>query len=1836
MPKKKPIDRRLKNLFEDVKPEQAPAELRPTPGNRVSEERRSHPSAEKSAAKVPQPSETVRPVSQSASALALAFQAGQNSWATLQVVDESEQRAWNQDEQLLVKQVADQLSLALENAGLFQETQARAEELSVLNEMGRELSTKLETTAIAEVVYRYTSRLMDTSNFFVALYDEKSEEKTYPLVIEEGQRIHLSPSKLGNGGFSDYIIRHKKLVFAPNDVLGYMKRLGIEFIPLNEDETPSQSWLGVPLLVGDRVLGLIAVQSVQKPNLYDAHDRDILATIASQAAIAVENARLFKETQLRVEETARLNRLATRVSATLDLQKSLQIIATEIADITSALHVGIALIDKAQNVLVLTADAPLDEQNKSIGIKIPIAGNPTAEPVIQNQTPLFINDALNHPATAGILEILKLRGTQSLFIWPIVAGRDVIGTLGIDFQDPNHQLPENQRNLINTILFQTSTSIQNARLFQEARRRAQETAALAEVGREISTTLDLETVLARIATYARDLFQAESSAVYLPEMEGASWRAISVVGAEAEEIKSDPIRAGEGILGNIVLQKSGQIVNDASSAVEALLVKGTVERAHDHIMGVPVLAGDRVAGLMAVWRAGEGQEFTPAELEFLTSLARQAAIAIQNASLFQNTQKSESELRALFASMNDVIIVYDKDGRYVRIAPTNPSLLVRPPDEMVGRKIREILPPDLHNSFMETIHEALTSNKTVKIEYPLNIAGNNLWFDANVSKLSEDQVFWVARDITDRKINELIQIAISQISESVLSSRTLDELLRSIHEAVKPLLPVNNFYIAQHDPATNWITFPYHADELDEDWAPRKLGRGLTSYVIRTGKPLRATPEILAELEAAGEVVNDGVRSLDWLGIPLRSKQVVSGVLAIQSYDPAVRITDQYTEILSVIAIQVASAIERFLAEREIQKFKLGIDRSDSAVFITDVEGIIQYTNPAFEKVYGFTNEEAIGNTPRILKSGVVPDEQYKYLWETLLAGGTVSGEITNKAKDGRLVPIAGTTSPILDESGKTVGFLAVHQDITERKLSEEALRESEARTRLILETAIDGFIAIDSHSVITEWNPQAAQIFGWNREEAVGQNLADLIIPESYRNAHRRGLEHYLATGEGPVLNQRIEITGLHRDGYIFPIELAIASIPSAGQSTFSAFVRNITERKLSEETLKRRNDYLAASSEIGRLVTSTLDLNTIFTRTVNLVSDRFGFYYAAIYIIEETGFNAVLREATGEAGEKMKAQRYSIVVGSRSIVGKVAESIEPLLVNDTDIEPLYLPNPYLLETRSEVAIPLRIGARIMGVIDIQSTEPHAFTTDDLSVLQSLADQVAVAIDNARSYELSQQLIKDLREVDQLKSQFLANMSHELRTPLNSIIGFSRVILKGIDGPVTDMQQQDLTAIYNSGQHLLGLINDILDLARIEAGKMELNFEEVHLAEMTTSVMSTAKGLVKEKPIQLVQRIPQNMPTVRGDTMRVRQVLLNLISNASKFTDHGSITVDASVQKGPTGKMEALINVIDTGPGISVEDQTKLFQAFSQVDGSATRKSGGSGLGLSICANLVQLHGGRIGIQSEVGKGSTFWFTLPLYNQPQQDVPEGMKPVLAIDDDPQVIGLYERYLSPQGYFVVPLTDPAKAKEQVLKLKPYAITLDIMMPYKDGWSVLADLKSDPLTRDFPVIICSIIEQADKGFSLGAADYLVKPILEEDLVCALDRLNKDETIHEVLVIDDDPNDLRLIEKILSQHDQYQPILAEGGRSGWEAINRKLPDAIILDLFMPEMDGFAILEKLRENPVLRDIPVLVVSGGGLTSAQEQQLSDFGQRLINKSSLNEGQLIETIENALKRLAR
>ena len=709
------------------------------------------------------------------------------------------------------------------------------------------------------------------------------------------------------------------------------------------------------------------------------------------------------------------------------------------------------------------------------------------------------------------------------------------------------------------------------------------------------------------------------------------------------------------------------------------------------------------------------------------------------------------------------------------------------------------------------------------------------------------------------------------------------------------------------------------------------------------------------------------------------------------------------------------------------------------------------------------------------------------------------------------------------------------------------------------------------------------------------------------------------------------------------FPHQLIITDSDSrhllalAGQAAIA--IQNIT---LLEETSKRANQ-LETAADIARQSSGTLDTDQLINRAVNLIRDRFGFYHSSIFLKE--GAYAVVAASTGEAGRQLVDDKHSLYIeeGS-SIIGHVCAVGEPLIVNDVTSGPAHRPHPLLLETRAELGIPLMIGNRVTGALDVQSTRANAFTEDDVAVLRTLADQIAVALDNARSFEVAQQAVVEIREADRLKSEFLANMSHELRTPLNSIIGFSRVILKGIDGPINELQQQDLEAIHHSGQHLLDMINNILDLSKIEAGKMEISIEEIKIGDVIDSVISTARGLVKEKPLKLIDNSSKELPTVLADRTRIRQIMLNLLQNATKFTDEGTITVDTEVLDNLEAKTKFIkISVSDTGIGVALKDQETLFERFSQVDSSLTRKVGGSGLGLSISKHLVEMQGGSIDMISEPGKGSTFWFTLPVSSpavieelQIHEEVDTEARIILSIDDDEKVISLYKRYLNPHGYQVMTLTDPLKALEQIKKINPYAITLDIMMPNKDGWHVIQDIKSDPETSSIPIVICSIVEDRDRAYKLGAADYLVKPILEDELVAAIKDLNlsDDRLVHDILIVDDDPDVMQLIEIALRNEPSFRLQYANGGLRGLELMKDRVPDAVILDLMMPDLDGFSVLETMSEDPKLGKIPVIILTAAELTIEERNKIENYKRELLQKETFKGDELITLLENALDNI--
>lgn len=517
---------------------------------------------------------------------------------------------------------------------------------------------------------------------------------------------------------------------------------------------------------------------------------------------------------------------------------------------------------------------------------------------------------------------------------------------------------------------------------------------------------------------------------------------------------------------------------------------------------------------------------------------------------------------------------------------------------------------------------------------------------------------------------------------------------------------------------------------------------------------------------------------------------------------------------------------------------------------------------------------------------------------------------------------------------------------------------------------------------------------------------------------------------------------------------------------------------------------------------------------------------------------------------------------------------------------------------------------------------------TLERTVAQRTAE-LTTAIDEAEAARAAAE------QANRAKSQFLANMSHELRTPLNAIINFTRIIATGARGPVNSAQIDYLQRVRHGGEHLLGLINDILDLAKIEAGRIELHEESINVGELLQSVMATASGLLKDKPVELRQAIAPNLPPLFADRTRVRQILLNLLSNAAKFTAWGSITVHA-VQT--DGAIE--ISVVDTGIGIAPEHLTTIFEEFRQIDGESSRRYEGTGLGLAICRRLAELHGGRLSVESILHIGSTFIVRLPLIGAHQAVQPpvaalapittnaHADTPILVIDDDPAAIEIVATYLGRDGYAIHGVTDSRQALAMARKLQPTAIILDVLMPYKDGWEVLADLKADPSTRAIPVMLYTILDEPRLGFYLGASAYLTKPVDPDQLHTTVARLLPQNAT--VLAIDDDPDALEIITRQLEGG--YQVVSAEGGRAGLARIAAVQPDLIILDLMMPDVDGFAVLEQLDRTPQTRAIPVLVLTAKELTNEERLFLSQRVRGLLLKGGVTPEQLLEKVGMALQ----
>ena len=659
----------------------------------------------------------------------------------------------------------------------------------------------------------------------------------------------------------------------------------------------------------------------------------------------------------------------------------------------------------------------------------------------------------------------------------------------------------------------------------------------------------------------------------------------------------------------------------------------------------------------------------------------------------------------------------------------------------------------------------------------------------------------------------------------------------------------------------------------------------------------------------------------------------------------------------------------------------------------------------------------------------------------------------------------------------------------------------------------------------------------------------------------------------------------------------------------------------------LARKVDEMEALAEVGEAISSTLDPDEVLTTIVEHAVELSGADGGSLMEYDEESRLFRVRTTYGtsdDVREQLKTVRIHV---DESFVGRAATSGMPVQVADlADIEH----DPHLRVLfdagwRSLVVIPLVRSDRIVGALVVRRLVPGAFSDETCDMLTAFASQSAIALTNARLYQQLELQRRELATTSQHKSDFLASMSHELRTPLNAVIGFSEVLLERMFGELNDRQADYVQDILDAGRHLLALLNDVLDLSKVEAGAMELEVTTFPAVDAIQSVLALVRERAGQHGVELRFEAADAPTHITADELRLKQVLLNVIGNAVKFTpEGGSVTLHAW-SEGP----EVLITVTDTGIGIADADRSRIFDSFQQGTRSAS-SSEGTGLGLTLTRRIVELHGGRMWLDSELGVGSTFGLALPRQAQdlPVEDwsepeVHDGRRAIVVIEDDPSSAELVGVHLTAAGLRPVTVRTGEEGLAAIRALRPTAVVLDIHLPGMDGWDVLSAIKADPQLASTPVVVVSVLPERGRGFALGAADYLVKPVSKEGLLGAVwravaERLDRSGEHRDVVVIDDDPTALELVRATLEPRG-WTVTTCTGGAEALSVIRAVNPSIVLVDLLMPDVDGFEVVDAMRADPRTAATPVVVLTAKSLTAQDRSRLQGRIEFVASKGELD-----------------
>jgi len=1734
--------------------------------------------------------------------------------------------------------------------------------------------------------------------------------------------------------------------------------------PCNYRLAPESSAAGrtvaaLPLRGDNGVVGVLCIYSpLGQP--FQRRDLSRLKAVAKEGATTLQPGDLssvgIPSVEERAEQLAVLEEIARTINASLDLSTTLKAILTSTRRLIDFDLSEVALWDPDRRCLVSRASLDADAYQSESGGTYRLEEGYTGW-LARNREPLLIPDISRRQDVRPKVDRPGSPLRSYLGI-PLGSRGEFVGTLELASYQ-TEAFGERDLEMLQMIGLHAATAIEHARLYEEARHRALELTSLARVSAAVSSTLDLDRVLHTIAASVLEVVGCHQSAIFVLE-EDQQLHLVATYGmsnARPVEPEALPVRAG----GRAHAAATGQpLIVENLNADPGLeqLIPLTTEKAVGAFGAIPLRAGERVIGMLTALFV-QPRRFTAVERDLLTSFADQAAIAIENAQLYaradqelQNRTEALSSLqrvaRELSVSLDREVILKLVVEETLRLSEaTHCALLIRAsnsqawspglytgftedqvtalcqwlntlPEESVVGGMDRLPPPDLLTQ-SEGDHETTGLRSTLirPMWYGERVAGAIVLgsdaprvFNEKTGQLIDTIGAQAAVAIENVRLLEALRgrletlSLLNELTRSVTAKLDLEEVLHTIVDAASRLANCQRSVVFLLDRETGrYVPRAVHGDDPSL----------LDSYAFAPGEALVGTvAENRASLSIA-DVQQEGAGDEDYLNegaailVPMVIGEQVVGVLAAdRPYRGGFQPADEAT--LTALADQVA------VAAQNARLFDEAVRRTDELSTLLEASGTISSTldlnwvlQALGSRLLDITNAESClisewdqerqeirvaweaGTTSEDSLLGTVyPALEQPHLRDPLLthqslliqAGDDQIGESAHaflrerQAQSMLLTPMVAR--------GQTVGLVELERRQERRPFTPGEIRLAEA-------LASQAAAALQNARLYDEVRRFSAELEQRVKErtQELGQALEELTSERDRMEAlYRIAAEVSASLDLDRALNRALELVveaTKARQGLIFQVDpetddliyRAAIGVPihippggkrdslprgesltgwlvEQGEITVIDDLRQDSRWSAECEEDPMRRTCLAAPLGTGGDVYGALilfsDTPGAFTEDHARVAEA-GAAQTANAVSNAALYN-LLREQAERLGSLLKQQQVESAK-SQAILEGVADGVmvadaqgQIILFNAAAERVLEIPREEALgrSTKEMLGLYGMEGQAWLSAIEDWAVNPADRTPEDFVAERLELDSRVISAHISPVIMRSEYLgtvsvFRDVTaevEADRAKSEFVSTVSHELRTPMTSIKGYVDLLLMGSVGELSEQQEHFLSIIRNNANRLTELVNDLLDISRIETGRMEPDLRAIHLHGAVMDVINTLAGRAQGRSVALQTDISPELPPVTADGAWLTQILTNLIGNAVQYTPPGGkVTISAR-----RNRNHLEISVADTGIGISRENQNKIFDRFFRADDPLVQETSGTGLGLPITKSLVHMLGGEIWVDSEPGEGSTFTFTLSMAESETSESllarqPKGA-PVLVVEDDEDVANLIRIHLEAEGYEVVTASRGDEALKIMQDLLPVLVTLDIRLPDTDGFVLLERMKKNPTISDIPVVVVSVIPDKEKGLRLGALDYVGKPIDEKALLEAVRKVLHQRGL--VLVVDDDRDNLSLMREALRRHGFRVRTTARGQRALRVAREAK-PALILLDLRLGDMDGDEVLKKLKSDPRTSDIPVILMTGS-LTHEElkQQQLSTLGAaRFLTKPFAIED-LIEEISFVLRHGAR